>query len=362
MASVTKRPNGSWRARYRDDQGKEHARHFPRKADGQAWLDNVTTSRLTGTYVDPRDSRVTLASFYAEWSQRQVWAAGTARVVNISVRDCSFASIELGKLRRSHVEAWVKEMSAHLQPSTIKTRVANVRTVLNAAVRDRHLASDPTAGVILPRAQRAEHSMRIPTPEQVGQLLEAAEPWFRPVIALCAFAGLRIGEASAVQLGDVGFLTRQLHVQRQVQYEGGAPSFTPPKAGSERKVALADRLLMMLSQHVEQVGVSGAEGWLFVGPPRPGVIRRAWVSTLAAADVPHTKLHDLRHFYASGLIAAGCDPVTVQRALGHASATTTMSIYAHLWPTAEDKTRAAANDLMAASIDVPADPLRTGQA
>jgi integrase len=58
------------------------------------------------------------------------------------------------------------------------------------------------------------------------------------------------------------------------------------------------------------------------------------------------RLHDLRHFYASGLIAAGCDVVTVQRALGHASATTTLRTYAHLWPTAEDRTRAATADLM----------------
>ena len=49
------------------------------------------------------------------------------------------------------------------------------------------------------------------------------------------------------------------------------------------------------------------------------------------------KLHDLRHFYASGLIAAGCDVVTVQRSLGHAKATTTLDTYAHLWPTAEDQ-------------------------
>lgn len=53
------------------------------------------------------------------------------------------------------------------------------------------------------------------------------------------------------------------------------------------------------------------------------------------------KLHELRHYFASGLIAAGCDVVTVQRAMGHSSATTTLSTYAHLWPTAEDKTRAA---------------------
>ena len=68
------------------------------------------------------------------------------------------------------------------------------------------------------------------------------------------------------------------------------------------------------------------------------------------------RLHDLRHFYASGLIAAGCDVVTVQRALGHSTATTTLSTYAHLWPTAEDRTRSAASGLAAAAL---ADSVRT---
>jgi len=51
MASVTKRPNGQWRARYRDSAGNEHARHFARKVDAQAWLDSVTTAVQTGSYV-----------------------------------------------------------------------------------------------------------------------------------------------------------------------------------------------------------------------------------------------------------------------------------------------------------------------
>jgi integrase len=62
------------------------------------------------------------------------------------------------------------------------------------------------------------------------------------------------------------------------------------------------------------------------------------------------KLHELRHYFASGLIAAGCDVVTVQRAMGHASATTMLSTYTHLWPTAEDKTRSAASGLAAAVL------------
>ncbi len=74
-------------------------------------------------------------------------------------------------------------------------------------------------------------------------------------------------------------------------------------------------------------------------------------------------LHDYRHYYASGLVAAGCDVVTVQRALGHAKATTTLNTYSHLWPTAEDRTRRAANELLAAALAVPADRVRaTGTA
>jgi len=57
MASIAKRPNNKWRARYRDDDGKEHSRHFPRKVDAQKWLDQVTASVVRGDYVDPRDGR-----------------------------------------------------------------------------------------------------------------------------------------------------------------------------------------------------------------------------------------------------------------------------------------------------------------
>ena len=67
-----------------------------------------------------------------------------------------------------------------------------------------------------------------------------------------------------------------------------------------------------------------------------------------------------RHFYASGLIAAGCDVVTVQRALGHAKATTTLNTYSHLWPTAEDRTRGAAAGILAAVL-AAADSVRTAE-
>ena len=79
-----------------------------------------------------------------------------------------------------------------------------------------------------------------------------------------------------------------------------------------------------------------------------------WRKATSAAGLTGLRLHD-RHFFASGLIASGCDVVTVQRALGHASATTTLSTYSHLWPSAEDRTRAAAQTLLAESCGLDVD-------
>jgi integrase len=95
-----------------------------------------------------------------------------------------------------------------------------------------------------------------------------------------------------------------------------------------------------------------SDRWLFEESRKPwhdNLVDYRWRSTRADAGVAH-KLHDLRHYFASGLIAAGCDVVTVQRAMGHASATTALNTYAHLWPTAEDKTRASASGMAAAVL------------
>jgi integrase len=72
------------------------------------------------------------------------------------------------------------------------------------------------------------------------------------------------------------------------------------------------------------------------------------------------RLHDLRHFYASGLIAAGCDVVTVQQALGYSSAAITLTTYSHLWPDANDRTRKAAAGLVDQALGSTVDALRTG--
>ena len=356
MASIQKRDNGSWRARYRDADGKEHARHFPRKIDAQKWLDGVTAAIVAGSYVDPKAGRVTFRSFFNEWASRQLWTAGSARAMDLSVRCTTFEDVELGKIRPSHVESWVKKMVQDgLASNTIRTRFNNVRSIFRGAVMDRVISGDPSIGIRLPRIRKHQHAMEIPTPEQVGAILAGADDWFRPMIALCAFAGLRVGEASAVQLGDIDFLRRTLNVSRQVQRPVGAPAEVRlPKYGSERVVHIPEALVMMLSQHIERYGCRGENQWLFSTagdlPVHVNTLSEWWRKLVRRQGLEGVRLHDCRHFFASGLIAAGCDVVTVQRAMGHSAATTTLNTYSHLWPTAEDRTRTAAADLMQAAL------------
>jgi len=124
--------------------------------------------------------------------------------------------------------------------------------------------------------------MRLPTPDEVRAVIGAAEPWFKTYVRLAAFVGLRLGEASGVQVDDVAWLDRTLRVRRQVQRGSGgqAVRISAPKYGSERTVLIPDELTKHLSWHVSEVAVRGDEQWLFVGsggqPPHGNTVYYHW--------------------------------------------------------------------------------------
>lgn len=356
MASVQKRPTGKWRARYRDAEGKEHARHFPRKVDAQRWLDEITTDVMTGRYVDPRAGDVTFAEYLQSWADLQVWKPRTALGYDRLRRTVPFADKPLRDLTPTDIEAWRKQLVAEgYAPQTINNRLGSVRTVLKAAVSDRRINVNPAAGVKGVRVDGRSKRVQVPPASAVAAILREVEPRMRAYVALASFAGLRLGEISGIKVEDIDFLPRVLHVRRQVQASpGGPPEVREPKYESVRDVPLPDELLQLLAHHIETYGAS-TEGYLFSSgsgrPLPPSTVNYWWRRTTAAAGVRGVRLHDLRHYYASGLIAAGCDVVTVQRALGHSKPSTTLDFYSHLWPDAEDRTRAAASKLMSGVDD-----------
>lgn len=371
MASIKKRPDGAWRARYRDQSGREHAKHFQRRVDGQRWLDENTTSIVAGIWVDPKAGSITFADWFAKWAKLQVWEPGTLVVAGQAAAMVPFATVPLNKLTPEDFQGWVKGMHDRgLAESTIRTRFAYVHMAVRAAVGTL-IQKDPSAlarrasgpGVRLPRQQRAELAMTIPTDAEVAKLYKASVFHFRAFVAVCAFAGLRLGEAAGLQVGDVDFLGRTLTVARQVQGQTIAQTrVCDPKAGSARTIAIPDELVAILAEHVRLVGVMGEERWLFTNDGEHLYNRNSaghrWREAREKAGIDGYTLHDLRHFFASGLIAAGCDVVTVQKALGHSKPSITLDVYSHLWPDAADRTRAAAAD-RAAAVLILADPVRT---
>ena len=263
-------------------------------------------------YVDPESGKITFASFYADWSTRQIWVPSTRRAMDLAAGSVPFGAVPFADLRASHVEVWVKAMQdKELAPGTIRTRFQNVRAVVRSAVRDPVLAHDVTAAVRLPRVRSAAKAMTIPTPAQVGSLLSSAPAGFAAFVALAAFAGLRSGEASAVKVSDLNFLKRELTVCRQVQRaEGHRQEIRAPKYGSERTVYVPDALLALLSEHIRQhCPGDDPDRWLFPGddddmPIHENRVFWLWKKTREDAGVS-CKLHSLRHFYASGSSALG---------------------------------------------------------
>ena len=369
MSSIKKRPDGVWRARYRDPSGKEHAKHFARRVDGQRWLDENTTSLVGGVWVDPKAGTVSFEDWYAKWCSLQVWSQGTREVAKRSAAGVPFAKVPMNRLTAEHFQRWVLAMKDRgLAESTITTRFSYVHMAVRAAVGTL-IQKDPSAlagrgggAVRLPRLPRTD-KMAIPTDAEVAKLYNASVFHFRPFVAVCAFAGLRLGEAAGLQLGDVDFLGRTLTVNRQVQGQTRAESrVCDPKAGSVRTIAIPDELLEILSEHVRLTGVMGEEQWLFTPDAEVLYNRNSagnkWRDAIAVTGITGYTLHDLRHYFASGLIAAGCDVVTVQKALGHSKPSITLDTYSHLWPDAADRTRAAAAT-RAASVLILADSVRT---
>ena len=178
-------------------------------------------------------------------------------------------------------------------------------------------------------------------------LLAAMPDRYRVLGLRAAGAGLRQGEALGVTVDRVDFLRRQLRVDRQlVTPDQGESHFGPPKSkASTRTVPLANVVLEGIAEHFRQFS-PGPEGLVITYVDGRAVRRNRfgamWRQSIVRAGLPRAfRYHDLRHHFASALIAGGCSVKVVQKALGHASARETLDTYGHLWPDSEDLTRRA---------------------
>ena len=176
------------------------------------------------------------------------------------------------------------------------------------------------------------------TTEQVWALHDRCPPNIRPAILLAAHAGLRLAEAAALRPEDVDFMRCVISpvIQWPDQPLKSDISRTPIPIASELALVLARAVALGKGETI----VTNPDGGRLSGP---WAIQRAFRAACEQVEgLPDGfRFHDLRHYYASLLIASGLDVKVVQARVRHASGKTTLDTYGHLWPDRDDASRAA---------------------
>ena len=328
-----------WLAVWTDAAGVEHSKAFAKQDPAKRYAAAQETDEARGVAIDPRAGRITVA----QWCD--TWLAGygtrrpsTVRQAGVHIRriKAEFGQVPLPAVRPSHVKAWTARLLAEgLSPSYVNALHGRVAQVMGDAVQDSILAKSPTSR----RTSPGEGKQRpyVATSAQIWALYGALPARLRPAILLGAFAGLRISETCALRVTDVDFI-RGI-IRPAVQW----PELPLKSDMSRTPIPIAASMALQLAG-----GISSADrpvrtnSGLLLGVP-PWTLDRAFrAARVKVEGLPEGfRYHDLRHYFASLLIASGSDVKEVQARLRHAKASTTLDVYGHLWPDRDDSTRAA---------------------
>jgi integrase len=281
----------------------------------------------------------------------------------------------LGQITRTDAQRWVNQLGKELSPSTTRRVFAVFSASMSAAVRAGHVGANPCQTVDLPTAATGhEHYLTRAEFDAVASFLN--EP-YRTAAILLAGCGLRFGEMAGLHWWRVDLEAGELVVAET--WDATARQVKAyPKGRKAHAVPLPDFVIDALVEagpgrfaRDDMPGLSPVAyaAWLASGDPartcglphakgspcRSGLVlstgrpldsnnmrNRHWNPALELAGVGHTRLHDLRHTYASWLRQDGVDLETVQHLLGHGSITTTAR-YSHLGDTQRGKVLAALN-------------------
>jgi integrase len=247
----------------------------------------------------------------------------------------------------------------HLSPASAAQIRITLSGIFGAALEDGLIARNPC------RAKAAK--VKPPPPRKVVpwtlaelDVLRANLPEQWRAVADCGTGlGLRQGEIFGLAVDAVGFLQRKVLVVRQVARINGRLWFALPKGDKEREVPLPEWVRLALAAHMDAFPpVEVTLPWnepknpkrhgrpvtaklLFTkagGPLHHSTFyTMAWRPARIAAGMPDGGLHQMRHFYASAMLAGGVDIKALSEYLGHHQASVTLSVYAHLMPSAEGK-------------------------
>jgi integrase len=254
--------------------------------------------------------------------------------------------MQLATVRPSHVKAWTTKLRERgMADSTVYAVYRRLSQIFADAVHDGIVPRSPCSRRTSP--MKGKQRAYVATSAQVWALHDAMPERMRTAILLGAFVGLRVAEACGLRVSDVDFM-RGI-VAPAVQY----PAEPLKTDVSKTPVPIPRSLAIQLSAHVAQWRADTLltfDDGKQLGPWQLERAVRAARVTVTGLP-PGFRYHDLRHFFASLLIASGANVKVVQSRLRHASAVTTLDTYGHLFPDQEEATRSAVEAVLVARAD-----------
>jgi integrase len=275
----------------------------------------------------------------------------------------------LDKITIADVKALIlKKHREGLSASTLFNIKAVISGVFSSAIEEELLTFNPVfkLGKLIGKLKKQTPSKEINplSREESVLLLDTALkhfPQFYPALLCSLRTGMRIGEVFGLEWGDVDFNGCFLEVKRSI-VKGRIET---PKNGKTRRVDMSKQLTGTLKElRTQRKRETLSKGWAKV-PDRVFVTERGCTintdtfryrifhKVLEKAGLRKTRIHDLRHTYASLLIQQGESPAYVRDQMGHHSIKVTVDTYGHLVPGANRKAVDKLDDLTQLSATYP---------
>jgi integrase len=331
---VRRAPSGKWQARWREAGGRERVRTFRLKADAERFLVATEDAMHRGAYHDPNAGRETLEAF---WRSVRTTAAATGRLSDRTLVAYDeiwrlYLAPALGRRPLNAITRVDVEDVIATTPSAWRAHdvLKVLRMVLGRAVKSGRIASNPAAGVELPKLER--HEPRTLSADELARLVDAMPDRWRAFVLVAAYSSLRFSELVALRINRLELPRNRIRVEEKITEAGRLIPGTPKTDRSRRTVTLPEFVTFELAEHVRRFP-PGPDGLVFTMPRggpirRPAFYRLVWKPAIKAAGLEGFRVGQLRHTGATIALDAGASPLLVAFRLGHTSTRTVEQHYA----------------------------------